>query len=111
MTLGTVIELSKGRDHVGPTVEERRQKGPECNNSIRNRSSTATSWKERTSGRISRKTVELKIEKRIVRSSAGLRGVNGYCGGVGPFPRRKKRLQKHWPQKIRSGGMHVGYSR
>jgi hypothetical protein len=46
-------------------VEKRRQKGSEINNGLENR---GTRWqlcprKERTSGRIFRKTIELEIEK------------------------------------------------
>jgi hypothetical protein len=40
---------------------------------------------ERTSGKVFKKIVELKIAKQKVRFSTGLREVTGHCGGVGPF--------------------------
>jgi hypothetical protein len=63
-------------DHKGPTVQKRRRKRTQCNNRIKDREIRRQPClkKERTSGRIFRKTVELEIEKRIVGSSAGPRG-------------------------------------
>jgi hypothetical protein len=70
----------KGRSHRGPTVEKRRRKGPECNNELKDRGARRQLLlkKERISGRIFRKTVELEIEKRIVGSLTGLREVGNW---------------------------------
>jgi hypothetical protein len=65
----------KKRGRKRPTVEETRRNGPECNNGMRDRNlkEQLRLRKERASGRISRKSTELKIEKRIFGSSTGLR--------------------------------------
>jgi hypothetical protein len=41
--------------------------------------------KEKTSGRIFRKTVELEISKQAVGTSTRMRKMTGRCGGVGPL--------------------------
>jgi hypothetical protein len=102
MTRRAVPARRKGRSHKDPTVEKRRRKGPECNNGIRNRSASQQLRlrKERTSGRIFRKTVELEIEKRIVWPSTGLREVSDWTFRRSlPPPKRKKRRQNHNPRK------------
>jgi hypothetical protein len=78
--------------------------GPGCNNEIKDRSE---SWqlhlrKERISGRIFLKTVELEIEKRIVGSSIGPQEVSDWTLLRGQIPpKRKKRHTNHSPPKRR----------
>jgi hypothetical protein len=80
----------------------RRQKGPECNNAIKDRGAR---WqlclrKEGTSSRIFRNAVELEIGKRIVGSSAGLWEVTGHSRGVGPSE-MKEETSKAQPSETR----------
>jgi hypothetical protein len=44
-------------------------------------------------------THELEVVKRAVRISIGLGKATGHCGGNRSPPKRKKRRQKHSPQK------------
>jgi hypothetical protein len=83
---------------------KRRRKGPECNGGIKDRSARLQLRlrKERTSGRILRRTVELEIEKRIVGSSSRLRKVSDWTLWRGrPLPKRKERRPKRSPWKRR----------
>jgi hypothetical protein len=66
--------------------------------------------KERASGRILRKTAELEIEKRIVRSSTRLWEVTGHCGGVGLLRNERRDVKSTVLGKGGSSGMPVGYS-
>jgi hypothetical protein len=94
MTRRAVPVRLKGRGHDGPTVKKRRN-GPECNSGIKDRGAgrQLRLRKERTSGRIFRRIVELEIEKRTVGSSTGLRKVNDWIlWRGGPPPKRKRRL-------------------
>jgi hypothetical protein len=80
MTCCAVLTRFKGRGHKRSTVEKTRRNGWECNNRIRDRDlkEQLRLRKERTSGRIFRKTVELETEKRVVGSSTGLREVSDW---------------------------------
>jgi hypothetical protein len=87
---------NKGRGHKGLTVETRRRNDPECNNAIRNRGERrqVRLKKERTSGRIFRKTVELEIERRIVGSSTRLQEESDWIlWGVGPLRNERRDVQ------------------
>jgi hypothetical protein len=88
-----------GRDSVakgapkGWTLERRRRTHPECSRGIKDRGARRQPRlrKERTSGRIFRKTVQLEMKKRTVVSSTGLRKVSYWTMWRGrPPPKRKK---------------------
>jgi hypothetical protein len=101
----------KGRGHKGSTVEKTEGPGMQELNKGPKRKMAATSEKDRTSGRIFRKTAELKIEKRIVGSSTWLRKVSEWTWWRGrPPPKLKKRRHKHNLRKRGEGGTPVGYS-
>jgi hypothetical protein len=93
-------------------VENRKRKGPDCNNGIRD---PGTRWqlrlrKKRASGRIFRKTVELEIEKQIVESLTELQEVTGHCGGTGPLRNERRDIKSTVLGKEGSSSTPVGYS-
>jgi hypothetical protein len=105
-----VTAQHKERCHKGLTVERRWQRGLECSSGIKHQGASRQLRlrKERTSGRVFRKTIELEIRKWIVGSSTWLRKwVTGHCGGIPPPPEWKKRHQKHSRRKPRMKVMVV----
>jgi hypothetical protein len=100
----------KGRGNKGPEVENRRQKGPECNNDIGDRGAIRQlrMRKERTTGKVIRgrrlgsvkilpealrRTLELEAMKRAVKISSRLQKVSDWKSWRGQSPpTRKKRL-------------------
>jgi hypothetical protein len=58
----------------GPTVEKKRQRGPECNNGIKNRGlkERLLLGSKRALSKIFRHTVELEVAKQIVTTSIRL---------------------------------------
>jgi hypothetical protein len=68
LTRHAVPARRKGRSLKGPTAQKKGQKCPECNNGIRDRDlqTQLCLRKERTSGRVFRKTVDLEVQKRRV---------------------------------------------
>jgi hypothetical protein len=103
------IGVPKGR-----TGDRRRRTHPENNKGIKDRDAIRQLRlrKERTSGIIVRKTVDLEIEKQIVGSSVGLREVRGWTLRRGrTLPKLKKRRQKHSPRYHRIKMMVVHLDR
>jgi hypothetical protein len=75
-----LVPTEKEQGHKGLTVQKRRWNGLEFNNGIKERGAKRQLClgKERPSGRIFRKTVELEIEKRIVGSLTALQEMSGW---------------------------------
>jgi hypothetical protein len=68
------------------------------------RCKTSTSEEGEDIDRIFRKTVELEIEKRIVRSLTGLWEVTGHCGGVSLLRNERRDVQNTALGKDDDGG-------
>jgi hypothetical protein len=100
----------KGRNHKGPTVENRQRKGPECNNGISNRGlkEQPRLGSKRAFNKTVRQTPGLKIAKRAVEFSVGLRKMSDWTlWRSRPPPKRKG----DYPQLQCQGCTSVGHSR